>query len=236
MTPRGYGGPMELRDALRSTGSVRDYTDEPVDRATIWAILDDARFAPSGGNRQSWHVIVVEDPTRRKRLRDLYLDGWHDYVAHTLAGLVPFSPLASPEDRELALQQRASAEALSRPDGFAETLHHAPVILLITADLGALAAVDRDLDRYSMAGGASVYPFVWQIVLAARHYGLGGVMTTMATRNEPDVLAEFAVPAGHAVASVVALGHPVHRPTRLQRRDVARFTTIDSFDGTALEP
>jgi len=225
---------MELREALRTTGSVREFTAEPVDHQTVWEILDDARFAPSGGNRQSWHVIVVDDPRRRQRLRDIYLDGWHDYVAHSLAGLVPFSPLASPQDRELALAQRPAAEALSRPDGFAETIHLAPVILIVSADLSVLAAVDRDLDRYSIAGGASVYPFVWQIILAARDRGLGGVMTTMATRDEPSVMAEFHIPAGHAVASVVALGHPAKRPTRLTRRDVADFATVDTFDGTSL--
>src|SRR5476651_1533412 len=97
---------MELTDALRTTGAVRAFLDEPVSDETLYEILDDARFAPSGGNRQAWHVIVVKDVTRRKALRDLYLDGWHDYVAHVLAGLIPFSPLASDEDRAVAAAKR----------------------------------------------------------------------------------------------------------------------------------
>jgi nitroreductase len=225
---------MELREALRTTGAVREFTDAPIERATISAILDDARFAPSGGNRQSWHVIVVEDRERRRRVRDAYLDAWHDYVAHSLAGLVPFSPLADQRDRDLASAQRSAAEAASRPEGFAERLDEVPVMLVVTADLSVLAAVDRDLDRYTMAGGASVYPFVWQIVLAARDRGLGGVMTTMAIRNEPDVAFALGVPDGHAVAAVVALGHPMSRLTRLRRRAVSEFATIDSFDGAPL--
>src|ERR1039458_7949196 len=106
---------MELTDALRTTGSVRAFLDESVSDEVLYAILDDARFAPSGGNRQAWHVIVVKDSLRRRALRDLYLDGWHDYIAHVLAGLVPFSPLASDEDRAAAASHRDAAIATSKP-------------------------------------------------------------------------------------------------------------------------
>src|ERR1700686_4771455 len=178
---------MELTDAIRTTGSVRAFLDETVSDEDLYAVLDDARFAPSGGNRQAWRVIVVKEEPRRRALRDLYLDGWHDYVAHVLAELVPFSPLASDQDRAAALSKREAAIAVSKPDGFPETLDRVPVMLVICADLGALAATDRDLDRYQIAGGASIFPFVWNILLAARARGLGGVMTTIATRNESGV-------------------------------------------------
>jgi nitroreductase len=225
---------MELRDALRSTGSVRDFTDQAVSDQLIGEILDDARFAPSGGNRQSWRVIVLRDEALRQGVRDLYLDGWHDYIAHNLAGLIPFSPLASQEDRDLALAQRQAAEDLSRPDGFPERLDRSPVLLVICADLSVLAAVDRDLGRYQIAGGASVYPFVWQILLAARERGLGGVMTTIATRHEPEMRELLEIPENFAVASVVALGYPIKMPSKLRRKSVEQFTTIDRFNGPAL--
>jgi nitroreductase len=227
---------MELTDALRTTGSVRAFTEEPVSDETLYAILDDARFAPSGGNRQAWHVIVVKDAARRRAMRDLYLDGWHDYVAHVLTGLVPFSPLASDEDRAAAAAQREAAIATSRPDGFPETLDRVPVMLVVCADLNALAAVDRDLDHYQMVGGASIYPFVWNVLLAARARGLGGVMTTIATRNESGVRAALDIPNDQIVATVVALGHPVERATKLRRRAVEQFTTTDTFDGAAFTP
>lgn len=222
---------MELTDALRQTSSVRKFLDEPVSDDDLYAILDDARFAPSGGNRQAWHVIVVKDAQRRRAIRDLYLDGWHDYVAHVLAGLVPFSPLASEVDRASAAARRETAIATSKPDGFPETLDEVPVMLVVTADLTALAATDRDLDRYQIAGGASIYPFVWSILLAARSRNLGGVMTTIATRNEDGVREVLDIPKNQIVATIVALGHPVSRVTKLTRRTVEEFTTTDSFDG-----
>jgi nitroreductase len=224
---------MELSEALRTTGSVREFTAQPVDDALLFDVLDEARFAPSGGNRQAWRVVVVKDTTQRRAIGEAYLDAWHDYVAHLLAGVIPFSPLASDEDRAAAQGQRAAALARSRPDGFAETLSEVPVMLVVCVDLGVLAATDRDLDRYHFAGGASIYPFVWNILLAARGRGLGGVMTTMAIRKEPLLSELLGLPANYAVASVVALGYPQRRNTNLTRRAVSEFTTLDTFEGAA---
>ncbi len=109
------------------------------------------------------------------------------------------------------------------------------MLLVVAADLGALAATDRDLARYQMVGGASVYPFVWNILLAARQHDLGGVMTTVATRDEVALRDTLHLPATFAVAAVLALGHPRRQPTRLSRRAVQAFTTIDTFDGPTFE-
>lgn len=225
---------MELIDALRSTGSIREFTEQPVTDDVLFSVLDDARFAPSGGNRQAWHVIVVRSPALRRAVRDIYVDAWHDYVGHVLAGLVPFSPLASDDDRSAALAQRERAVEYSKPDGFAETLDEVPAMLVVCADLGLLAATDRDLERYQMVGGASVYPFVWSILLSARARGLAGVMTTVASRNEGQLLEALSIPTSFAVATVVALGYPTKRHTKLTRATVENFTTIDSFDGAPL--
>src|ERR1019366_5419906 len=119
---------MDLIDALRTTGSIREFTEQPVSHELLWSVLDDARFAPSGGNRQAWRVIVVRDQETRDTVRNLYLDAWRDYVGHVLAGLIPFSPLASDDDRAAALAQRSAANAVSKPTGFAETLDHVPVM------------------------------------------------------------------------------------------------------------
>lgn len=108
------------------------------------------------------------------------------------------------------------------------------MLLAVFADLAALAAVDRDADRYPFAGGASVYPFVWSILLAARAEGLGGVITTMAIRQEEEVKRLLGAPGQWALAAVVALGHPVHQVRRLRRQPVAGFATVDSVQGPPL--
>jgi nitroreductase len=224
---------MELADVLRTTAAVRDFTDEPVDDDTLYAVLDLARFAPSGGNRQGWRVIVVKDPATRERLRDLYLDGWYEYLAMTSAGLVPWAPVTDRDAEREAVANAGAirAQAAAGPGGFAEHLDQAPVLLLIVVDLGALAAVDRDGDRYTFAGGASLYPFAHNVLLAARDHGLGGVMTTMAIRREPELRTLFGLPDRYAVAALLALGHPVQAPRRLRRSPVESFTVVDEFDG-----
>jgi nitroreductase len=98
-------------------------------------------------------------------------------------------------------------------------------------ELSQLAVVDNGLDRQSIVGGASVYPFCHNVLLAARDAGLGGVITTVLCRQEPAVKELLGIPDGHALAALVALGHPVREITRLRRAAVEEFTSVDRFDG-----
>lgn len=223
-----------LIEALRSTGAVREFTGEPVDDDVLTRILDSARFAPSGANAQAWHVVVVKDQALRTRLRDLYLPGWQDYLAMGAAGLRAWAP-TNDRDAEAAAVQNVSPDIrAAASQGFAADLHQVPVLLAVFTDLSALAAVDRDGGRYCFAGGASIYPFLWSILLAARAEGIGGVLTTMLIRREDEVKELLGAPPDWALAGVLALGYPVHRATRLRRRSVASFTTIDRVAGPAL--
>jgi nitroreductase len=226
---------VELTDALRTTGAVREYRPEPVDPAALHRILDTARFAPNGGNRQAWRVVVVEDPATRRQLRDAYLPGWYDYLAQVGAGLTPWAVVTDrqAEARAVAGAGRIARTAAAGPGGFAEHLDEAPVLLVLLADLTRLATVDRDSGHYTMVGGASIYPFAWSVLLAARAEGLAGVLTTMAVREEPAVKELLGVPDHVAVAGVLAIGRPVHQPTRLRRDPVETFATVDRFDGPA---
>jgi len=227
---------MELTTALRTTGAVREFTDEPVDDAAIHRLLDTARFAPNGGNRQAWRVVVVQDPVLRRALRDIYLPGWYEYLAQMSAGLTPWAVVT---DRELERQAVESAgeiaaAAAAGPGGFAEHFDEVPVMLVLLADFTRLATVDRDVDHYTLVGGASIYPFAWSILLAARSEGLAGVLTTMVVRDEVAVKELLAVPDTYTVAGVLALGHPVRQPSKLRRGPVEEFATVDRFDGLPL--
>jgi nitroreductase len=224
---------MDLLEALRTTGSIREFTDEPVPDAVLRRVLDTARFAPSGGNRQGWRIVVVADPATRRALRDLYLPGWYDYLAIAGAGLTPWAPVTdrAAESEALGAAPAIASAAASGPGGFAEHLDTVPVLLALFADQRALAAVDREYARYQFAGGASVYPFAWSILLAARNEGLGGVITTMATRREVEVKALLGAGDELALAAVIALGHPVRQARRLTRSPVEAFATVDRVNG-----
>jgi nitroreductase len=153
-----------------------------------------------------------------------------DYMAMLAAGLRPWAPT---NDRD-AEARALAAENAAAAGGFAERFDEAPVLLALFADLSLLAAVDRDADRYTFAGGASIYPFAWSILLAARDEGLGGVITTIAIREEPQVKALLGAPDPLALAAVIALGYPVRQPRRLRRQPVSSFATVDSIGGPVL--
>ncbi|CAN5834950.1 hypothetical protein BH24ACT6_BH24ACT6_03590 [soil metagenome] len=74
------------QELLRSTGAVRAFTSDPVDAALVHELLDEARFAPSGGNRQPWRVVVLDERDVRRRLGELMQPVWDDYIAAGAAG------------------------------------------------------------------------------------------------------------------------------------------------------
>ena len=157
---------------MRTTAAVRDFTDEPVEDEALRAILDDARFAPSGGNRQGWKVAVVKDPTIRRSLADLCAPVWGEYLAQAAQGETPFS-VQRPTTVDLDAARREPP-----PNPLFDQIESVPVVLVVAVDLGALAVSDKDLERHSIVGGGSIYPFCHNLLLAARDHGLGGVLTT----------------------------------------------------------
>lgn len=215
---------MDLIEALRTNPAVREFTDEPVDDAVLAELLDVARFAPSGGNRQPWHVAVVRDLALRREIAELCRPVWQDYMEIGATGATPFA-VAGPRPEPIALDPV--------PNPVLDHLETAPVVLVVAADLTSIAMMDGDLDRATLTGGASVYPFVHSILLAARDRGLGGVLTTFLARAEPAARPLLGLPDDWAIAAMVALGHPVARATKLRRGPVSGFATVDRFDGPA---
>lgn len=218
---------MDLVAGIRGTGSVRSFTSDPVDDATVARILDHARFAPSGGNRQPWRVAVVKDQSLRRRLGAAMQPVWDDYARASARGVTPFSVVPP------ASYQLTSTAPGNTPNLLLSEITSIPVLLAVAADLSLIAMMDKDLDRAPITGGASVYPFCWNILLAARLEGLGGVITTFASRVEPTTGPLLGLPEHHALVATIFLGHPVKQPTRLSRRPVEEFTTVDRFDGPA---
>lgn len=226
---------IDFTTVIRTAGAARRFTPEPVSREVLYRILDNARFAPSGGNRQGWRVIVIDDPAIRRSLRDLYVLSWREYSAHVSEGKVPFAPGEDRKWNEPAVDLE-TARTTAAPNSFADQLDQVPVLMAVAVDLTQLAVVDNGLDRQSIVGGGSIYPFCHNILLAARAEGLGGVLTTAVCRQEEAVRELLAIPDPWAVAGLIALGHPARQVTRLRRRPVEEFTFIDAFEGPALNP
>lgn len=216
---------MEVYDVMRTTFAAREYTDDSVSDETLYRILDNARFAPSGGNRQGWRVLVIKDRTIRQQLREVMQPTIKQYKAQAQAGETPFNAVVA---------SKVTADTIERTSPnfpLVDDIETAPVVLVICVDLTAVTSFDKDLPRVGVISGASIYPFVWNILLAARNEGLGGVLTTFLANQEPKAKEILSLPDDFAVASMVAIGKPLKQLTKLKRNPVESFTRIDTWSG-----
>lgn len=216
---------MDLYDVMRTTPATREFTGEPLPDEVLHRVLDHARFAPSGGNRQGTRVVVVRDEEMRARLAALNEPAVRRYIAQSQAGESPWNSVHPPGP---SAEQIAATPV---PDSFTRPVLTAGAVLVFLVDLAVVAAMDQELDRVGIIGGASVYPLVWNVLLAARNEGYGGTITTMAAAEEPALKELLGVPETFALAAVVPLGRPVKEITRLTRRPVEELAFLERFDG-----
>jgi nitroreductase len=214
---------MDLYEAMRCAPSTREFTDEVPPRGLLERVLDNARFAPSGGNRQGWRVVVVTDPDKRRRLRELYEPAWAEYTERTgMRKLLDSGDTGAVPPGRLKMLRRA--------DEYAHTFDRAPVHLVMCVQIDALAIVDQELERPSIAGGASVYPFVQNVLLGLRAEGLGASFTTLLTPAEDEVRALLEIPDGVAIAGHISVGYRSDPwPRRLARNPVGEFAFADRW-------
>ena len=114
---------MELYDVMRTTFAAREFTDDPLPDEVLGRIFDNARFAPSGGNRQGAHIVVVRDEGIRRRLAELGVPAARRYFAQLTAGESPWNPTHSsgvPQD---------VIDKTDIPETFTAPLINAPVDL-----------------------------------------------------------------------------------------------------------
>jgi nitroreductase len=212
---------VELLDAMRCAPTSRVFKPDPVPREMLLRALDAARFAPSGGNRQGWRVIVVEDPARRVALRDLYLPRWRAYMDATGAAQM----LAEP-----ARFDAARVRMVRRADEYAQKLEQVPLHLVVGVRLDDLAVTDAKLPRQSIVGGASIYPFVQNLLLALRDQALGAALTTLLVPAEADVKQLLDIPDEIAIAAHIGVGFRDEPwPRSLARRPVEEFAFSERY-------
>ena len=214
---------MDYQEVMRTTFAARDFTGEPIPDTVLYEILDHARFAPSGGNRQGGRVIVVRDAATKDQMARLVEPASKRYAAQVAAGENPWNPVVPTTVSEETIRQTPVPARLTEP------LRQADVLLVFVVDLRVLAVTDQLLDRVGIIGGASIYPLVWNTLLAARAAGFGGTLTTISAATEPQVKTLLEIPPSFALAAVVPLGRPVKQLTRLKRLAVEEFTFKERF-------
>src|SRR5258708_16958693 len=155
---------MDLTQAMRGAAAVRRFLPDDVSDGVLYGVLDSARFAPSWGNRQGWHVIVVRDQPLRTQLKALYL--------HTWRLLYQAEPAQSPPP------------AAVERNYYAEHLDELPVHLVVTAERESLQTPLPAINDATLAGGSSIYPFVQNLVLAIQPAAVGTWLTMLLSNHD----------------------------------------------------
>ncbi len=218
---------MELYDVMRTTFAARQYTGDDLPDDLLYEILENARFAPSGGNRQGNRVIVVRDQETKNRLGELNRPAAKRYMAQINAGESPWNSYVPTRCTAAEIEATEAAAMLTEP------VKQCAVALVFVVDLKVVASMDQNLDRVGIISGASIYPFVWNVLMAARQAGFGGTITTLACAEEDKVRELLNIPEDFAVCAVVPLGKPVKQLTKLKRHSVEKLTVRERFDGAA---
>ena len=209
--------PDDLYALMSTTRSIRRISDTPIPDDVLQRVLQAAIWAPSGGNRQPWRIIAVRDRDTKQKLSDIYVDEWAKYVDFNMKKVEG----ASSEIVE------ALRKGLAVGTRLAETLADVPVVAMFVHDPSALYVTDEGLGRSPVVGGASLYPAVQNLLLAARAEGLGGVLTTLISSREPDVRQVLGFPDTWGVYAMVPLGYPRGQHGPLTR---APFSEMIKFD------
>jgi nitroreductase len=213
---------VDLIEAIQTTGATRYFRPDPVPDDVLRRVFDAARFGPQGGNRQPIRYIVVRDAELKRQLAVWYYDIWKSFNEMAARGENP--------------TPHGTAGPLFADDRAHHAAHFAdsPVLVVVCAVLADLALTDAQLDRPSVVGGASIYPSVQNLLLAARSEGLGAVLTTRLCRVEPQVKELLGIPAELITCATVPIGYPARAlPKKLTRAPVEDFVFADRY-GEAL--
>ena len=199
---------ISLFEAMHSQRAIRHFTTEPVPDEAIDTLLRSAIRAPNGGNQQAWHFLVIRDREAKRRLGEWYLAAWS---------------AAFTEERKHLQAYRSGADL---GHGMADI----PVVIL-----ACISHDDPGRDAGSVTGGASIYPAVQNIMLAARALGLGTVLTTLHTKYESEVKEFFGIPDSVETAALIPVGYPAEGEHfgGSRRRPFDEVTSYDRWGQTA---
>jgi nitroreductase len=212
---------------MRSRKSTRAYLDTPVARETVEAVLDAARWAPSGVNIQPWRVAVVTGSTKERISTDLFAARESrqpekpDYAYYPAQWEEPYKSRRKASG--LALY---AALKISKDDTFARLKAWNNNYRFFGAPVGLLFFVDRAL---SQGAWVDMGMFIENVMLAARAHGLDTCPQASMAEYPEIVRRILNVPESHALICGMALGYAdtsaAANSYRTEREPVSAFTT-----------
>ena len=182
---------MDLYEALYTTRAMRRVSSDPIPTDVVQAMLDAAVRSPSGGNSQNWRWLTVTDSDTVAALGALYAEGWEELNATFYKGK---------KEAAIASGDEATKRVLSSSQWLADNFDKVPLIVLPY--------------HRNDPSGASIYPAVWSLMLAARSFGVGTTLTTILGLFKQEEVADvLGVPLdrGWQNAAAIPCGYPLGR-------------------------
>lgn len=174
-------------ELLSTTRAVRRRLDfnRPLDLALVYECLQMAIQAPSGGNSQNWHFVLVTKPEMKEKIGEIYRKGWAIYSSS-------FRDQIPPEDKPRS-EQNSFERISGSADYLARNIHRAPVLLIPCFSGRVDRATETPVLLQASAYG-SLLPAVWSFMLAARARGLGTCFTTLHLMHEEEAARVLSIP------------------------------------------
>jgi nitroreductase len=209
------GATNDVWEVLSTARTIRRFTDEPVDDATLTRCLQAAMWAPSGANAQAWRFVVLRSAEQRAVVAEA--------AARALSVIelvYAMSRPAAEDDSRQARTNRATYELHDRAAEFTSVLFaqkHFP-----TAS--------------ELLLGGSIFPAMQNFLLAARAQGLGACLTSWGAYGGEQLLREaVGVPDDWMIAGHIVVGWPKGRHGPVRRRPLSEVVNIDRWDDSAAE-
>lgn len=206
---------MDVFEALYTTRAMRRVKEDPVPDNIIQSMIDSAIRAPSGSNRQNWKFLVVTDKNIREKLSNIYRETWDYYINSFLNSAKDpgASSLKKQDDKDIETIRRISNSA----SWLAENYHKVPLLVL------ALSRNDPT--------GSSIYPAIWNLMLAARGHGIGTCLTTVMSFETEKVFEVLNIPndKGWILNATITAGYPLGKWGVAERKPVDDVTYLNTW-------
>jgi nitroreductase len=204
----------DVWEVLSTARTIRRFTDEPVDDATLTRCLEAASWAPNGANAQAWRFVVLRSPEARAAVAEA--------ARRALAVIEPVYGMTRPADDDTSRYARNNRATYELHDRAGERTS----ILFCTY-------------KYETASelllGGSIYPAMQNLILAARAQGLGACITSWASYGGEQVLRDaLGIPDEWLLAGHVVLGWPRGKHGPVRRRPLGDVVDLDRFDQPAV--
>ncbi|OBB18574.1 nitroreductase [Mycolicibacterium setense] len=200
----------DVWEVMSTSRTIRRFTDEPVDDATLTRCLQAAAWAPSGANAQAWRFVVLRSAEQRAVVAKA--------AAQALAVIEPVYGMTRPADDDTSRRARTNRATYELHDRAGEFT-------------SVLFTQQRFPTASELLLGGSIFPAMQNFLLAARAQGLGACLTSWASYGGETLLREaVGVPEDWMLAGHVVVGWPrgSHGPVR--RRPVTELVCVDHWD------